>query len=60
MEEFLTDGGKTIGIIVGMGRHGITMGYPMHNFERCIKGMFVRKLDIESLKGEGSLSVVKI
>ena len=48
----------TIETIAGMGDRGTTNGYPMHNFERCMKGMFGRKLDIEDLKGEGSLSVM--
>jgi len=35
-----------------MDGNGITNGYPMHNFERFIKGMFVRNLGTENMKGE--------
>ena len=45
----------TIETIAGMGDRGTTNGYPMRNFERFMKGMFVRNLDIEDLREEDSL-----
>ena len=50
----------TIEAIVGMADHGTINGCPMRNFERFIKGMFGRKLDIEDLKGGDNLIVAKI
>ena len=60
MEEFLTVGGKTIGIIVGMDENGIINRYLMRNFERYMKGMFVRNLDMEDVRGEDKLEALKI
>ena len=45
MEEYHQDGEMTIETIVGMVDHGTTNGYPMRNFNRFIKGMFVSNLD---------------
>ena len=59
MEEYHQDGEMTIETIVGMVGHGTTNGYPIRNFNRFIKGMFVRNLDMEDLKGEDNLNVVK-
>ena len=59
MEEFLTGGGKIIGIIVGMDENGIINRYLMRNFERYMKGMFVRNLDMEDMRGEDKLEIVK-
>jgi hypothetical protein len=59
MEEYHQDGEMTIETIVGMVDHGTTNGYPMRNFNRFIKGMFVRNIDVEDLKGEDNLNVVK-
>ena len=49
----------TIEAIVGMADHGTINGCPMRNFERFIKGMFVRNLDMEDMKGEDNLNVLK-
>ena len=59
MEEYHQDGEMTIETIVGMVDHGTTNGYRMRNLKRFIKGIFVRNLDMEDLKGESNLNVVK-
>ena len=59
LEEYRQDGEMTIETIVGRVDHGTTNGYPMRNFNKFIKEMFVRNLDMEDLKGEGNLNVVK-
>jgi len=58
-EGSLQGGETNIENVVGKDENGITNEYPMRNFIRCIKGIFVRNLDIEGPKGEGSLSVIK-
>ena len=59
MEEYLQDGEMTIETIVGKVENGIINEYLIRNFNRSIKGMFVRNLGMEDLKGEGNLNVVK-
>jgi hypothetical protein len=52
-EGSLQGGDKNIENIVGKDENGIINEYPMRNFIRFIKGIFVRNLDMEDLKGEG-------
>jgi hypothetical protein len=59
MEECLQGGERNIESIVGMDENGITNGYPMRNFKRFIKGMPVKNLGMEDLKGEDNLNVLK-
>ena len=41
MEEYLHDGERIIGSIVGMAENGIISEYLIRNFNESIKGMFV-------------------
>jgi hypothetical protein len=44
-EEYLQDGEMNIENTVGMAKNGIINEYHTRNFDRTIKGMFVRNLD---------------
>ena len=50
MGEYLVDGEMNIGSIVGMAENGIMNEYLTLNFNRCIKGMFMKMPDSHGLK----------